>query len=356
MYEFGVGALFAKMSDGTSVEFGTLQNTSLDISFDKKELYGRKSFPVKVARGKGKVDGKAEHADIKAAALNAILGGTITTGQLQVAEPVNGVIPADNYTLALPTVPNSGIFNQMLTMYDVSGKTKKPMTLVTSTPTESGQYKVSATASVAGARTYTVTANFAANDTITIGGVKFTAVASSAASGEFLVGSDIATSIVNLVAVMKASTAISSIYTVTYTSTTITLTETTAGGGHTPAAAVVTGTGKVSSGTATASVSPTRSFEYYSGDAGKTVQFQYDYNVTSGKTITITNNMMGTAPTFETELYTTLDGVPIVLCLNACTTDKLSLNMKNEDFLIPNFSWSAFADAADIVGHIYLNE
>ena len=56
MYQFGVGALFAKFPDGSSVEFGTLQDCNVDFSFDKKELYGRNQFPVKIARAKGKVD------------------------------------------------------------------------------------------------------------------------------------------------------------------------------------------------------------------------------------------------------------------------------------------------------------
>jgi hypothetical protein len=32
------------------------------------------------------------------------------------------------------------------------------------------------------------------------------------------------------------------------------------------------------------------------------------------------------------------------------------MNFKNEDFTIPDFSFSAFSDASDVVGHIYLNE
>jgi hypothetical protein len=51
-----------------------------------------------------------------------------------------------------------------------------------------------------------------------------------------------------------------------------------------------------------------------------------------------------------------LDGNPITVVLNNCTSEKLTMNFKNEDFTIPDFSFSAFSDAADVVGHIYLSE
>jgi hypothetical protein len=66
--------------------------------------------------------------------------------------------------------------------------------------------------------------------------------------------------------------------------------------------------------------------------------------------------MMGTAPVFEAEFYAALDGNPITVVLNNCTSEKLTMNFKNEDFTIPDFSFSAFSDAADVVGHIYLSE
>ena len=242
MYEFGVGALFAKNSDGSSVEFGILQDVSLDFSFDKKELYGRRQFPVHVARGKGKIEGKATYANIQAAALNAVLNGTISTGELIVAEPVTTSVPATTpYTITI-TPPASGTMGSILAVYDVSGATKVPMQLVTGTPT-TGQYSYA-----------TGTLTFAA------------------------------------------------------------------------------------------------------ADEGKAIQYQYDYKVTTGKTLQMTNSMMGTAPTFEVELYQTLDNIPLTVVLYKVTTEKLTMNMKNEDYMIPDFSFSAFANAADTVGNIYLGE
>ena len=230
MYQFGVGALFAKFPDGSSVEFGTLQDCNVDFSFDKKELYGRNQFPVKIARAKGKVDCKATYADIKAEALNIVLNGSISNGELKVAEPFNVTVPN---TLEVPIdLPTGAALNQVLKVYNVSGTTKVPMTEVASTPTVAGTYYVDdGNAAVAGTRTYTVTTNFAANDTVAVEGQTFTAVASSPSAGEFAVGSTISESITNLVTLINATPAINTKFTATKTDTTFTLTENSAGSG-----------------------------------------------------------------------------------------------------------------------------
>lgn len=243
MYEFGLGSLFSNNSDGTSVEFGDLQNCDFSVSFDKKELYGRKQAPVKVARGKGKYEGKAGFANIRAAALNQILGGTISTGQLKVAEPTNATVPAATPFTITISPPGTGTFGKILAVYDVSDPTvKKPMTKVASAPI-TGQYSISA------------------------GVLTFAAA-----------------------------------------------------------------------------------------DLSKKIQYVYDYNLTTGNTITLTNNNMGTAPVFQIEMYNTLDGKNLTLLLNACTTTKFGLNFKQEDFTIPDFDFSAFADSSDIIGYVYLDE
>jgi hypothetical protein len=356
LYEFGIGSMFAVQNDGTSIEFGTLQNSTFGFSFDKKELYGRKQMPVHVARGKGKAEGKAEWADIKASSVNLILNGTETTGQRIVAEPINAVVPDSSpYTVTIGTIPNSGTFNALRVVYDVSGDTKKPMTLVTGTPL-TGQYAFATVAAVAGARTYTVTTNFVADDTIAVGGVTLTAKTSGATGLQFNIGATIADSVTNIQTILDANSTVNAIYTVTKLSDTFTLTETVAGVGNTPSTAIVVGTGVVSSGTATTSTASTKTLTFAVADINKKVQYQYDYNVTTGKTITLTNNMMGTAPTFEVELYTVLDGHNITLVLNKCTTDKLDLNFKNEDYLIPSFSFSAMSDSSDVIGMLYLDE
>jgi hypothetical protein len=356
MYQFGVGALFAKFPDGSSVEFGTLQDCNVDFSFDKKELYGRQQFPVKIARAKGKVDCKATYADIKAEALNVVLNGSISNGELKVAEPLNVTVPADG-SVAID-LPTNGVLNQVLKVYDVSGTTKVPMTEVQTTPTVAGTYFVDdGNAPVAGERTYTLTTNFDVNDIVTVEGIDLKAVASAPGADEFEVGSTIKDSIANLTAAINANASINAVYTATKTNTTFTLTEIAAGGGDTPGVITVIGTGVVTSGTATTSVAGSNiHIKFAPADEGLAVQYQYDYTVATGKTVELKNAMMGTAPIFEAEFYAALDGNPITVVLNNCTSEKLTMNFKNEDFTIPDFSFSAFSDAADVVGHIYLSE
>jgi hypothetical protein len=356
MYQFGVGSLFATLPDGSCVEFGTLQDCNLDFSFDKKELYGRAQYPVKVARAKGKVDGKATYADIKAEALNLVLNGGIFNGELKVAEPLNVTVPADGKVAI--DLPTGAALNRVLKVYNVSGDTKVPMTEVKTTPTVSGTYEIDdGNAAVAGTRTYTVTTNVMATDTVAVEGQTFTAVASNPQAGEFEVGSTISATITNLVALINATPAINTKFTATKTDTTFTLTELVAGGGDTPGTITVTGTGVIASGDATPSTpGSTLHIQFATTDEGLAVQYQYDYIVNTGKTVEIKNAPMGTSPVFEVQFYAALDGVPLTVVLNRCTSEKLTLNFKNEDFTIPDFSFSAYSDASDVVGKIYLSE
>ena len=76
MFEFGAGTLWGFPVGGntaanpTPMKFGTLQDVSLDISGDVKQLYGQKQFPEAVARGKCKITGKSKFAAINGKMLN----------------------------------------------------------------------------------------------------------------------------------------------------------------------------------------------------------------------------------------------------------------------------------------------
>lgn len=108
-------------------------------------------------------------------------------------------------------------------------------------------------AAIAGARSFTITTNFVADDKITIGGVEFTAKASGATGAQFDVAGTAALTAASLQTVLAANATVSAKYTATVSGAVITLTEKTAGGGDTPTAAVVVGTGAVTSGAATTS-------------------------------------------------------------------------------------------------------
>jgi hypothetical protein len=77
-YAFGAGQLFGRSNDNspaTPVPFGALQGVSIDIAFSTKELYGRKQFPIALARGTGKITGKADYAQFDAAVFNELFFG-----------------------------------------------------------------------------------------------------------------------------------------------------------------------------------------------------------------------------------------------------------------------------------------
>jgi hypothetical protein len=66
---FGSGALFGTplqdafgtaVASPTLIKFGVMQDITLDISFDLKELYGQNQFPIAIGRGKGKITGQGE--------------------------------------------------------------------------------------------------------------------------------------------------------------------------------------------------------------------------------------------------------------------------------------------------------
>ena len=90
MFEFGSGTLWGFPVGGntaanpTPMKFGTLQDVSLDISGDVKQLYGQKQFPEAVARGKCKITGKSKFAAINGKMLNDLFfGQTMPAGMIK---------------------------------------------------------------------------------------------------------------------------------------------------------------------------------------------------------------------------------------------------------------------------------
>lgn len=357
MFQFDKGRAVATSQDGTSVEFRQLQSFSMDFKVNLKDLYGRGQDAVYIASGKRSVDIKGEFGDITSDAMNLLLNGTRSTGITKMIDPapVLAVPNSNPYTASLGTIPSSGVFSKLLVVYDVTNPSLAiPMTRITSGTPTSGQFLFSST-STAGARTYTVTTNFAANDTVVIGGVTFTAVASSATGNQFLVGSTIADSVTNLTLVLSNNSTISSIYTVTGSSATFTLTETNAGGGHTPATATSTGTVVISSGTATTSAAA-NNFTFAAADAGHNVQVIYNYTIPTGTTITLQNNLMGSQKPYQLEFFSQLAGVQLHVVFPRVMAAGSSLNAKMEDFMLPSLEAKAMSTTADILGYLYLDD
>ncbi|QBQ98171.1 hypothetical protein [Paraburkholderia pallida] len=91
-------------------------------------------------------------------------------------------------------------------------------------------------------------------------------------------------------------------------------------------------------------------YVFAEAEVGKRVLLSYvKADPSSGQTTTITNDVMGEGPTFE---MVSFDGKGLFIQLYACQFNKLSLQRKNEDFLIPNLEFGAVADDARGIGRM----
>ena len=233
MYSFGSGVLIGTrtdIADATPVNFGLVQEVTIDQSASLKEVYGQFQYPLAGARGTIKTTGKAKVARISGLAFADLYYGiSPAPGQLATSFAEAGTVPAATpYTV---TVANAAAFaDDEGVIYAATGL---PLTKVASSPS-TGQYSVAA-----------------------------------------------------------------GVYT------------------------------------------------FNAADAGMSVLTTYTYTVASGgQKISVTNPLIGTTPTFQALFYTTFQGQAVSLKLNNCISSKLSFGTKLEDFVMPKFDFSCFADAA----------
>jgi len=243
-YAFGVGALIALRTDtatATPVQFGTLQEVQLDLSFTIKELTGQFQAPAALARGGLKITGKAKAARISASNFNNIFfGHTLSTGNTLTQLNEAGTVPTSGAHTV--TVGNHATFVADLGV------------------------------------AYVAT------------GTMLTQVASAPAVGQYTVNS------------------------------------------------------------------ATGVYTFSAGDAGAALLLTYSYTTTAGTSLSLSNLLMGSGPTFSLVLNEQYQGKLLNLQLNSVIAPKLSLAFKNEDFLIPEFDFQASADPAGNIGNIWLSE
>jgi hypothetical protein len=109
----------------------------VDFSFNLKELYGQSQFPLVVARGQGKIEGKAKFANLNGAMLNDIFFGRRTRREDPDVIGEAATIPTTPFQV---TVANGATFKEDLGVtYAATGV---PLTRVPSAPA-TGQYSVS---------------------------------------------------------------------------------------------------------------------------------------------------------------------------------------------------------------------
>jgi hypothetical protein len=87
-------------------------------------------------------------------------------------------------------------------------------------------------------------------------------------------------------------------------------------------------------------------YTFAAADTGKAVviSFQYTATSTTSRKMTVANIPMGYAPTFRMDFFVAQNGEPLIVSANACLSTKLSLATKLDDFMLPDFEFSIFAD------------
>src|SRR6266446_5615758 len=101
---FGIGALWGKSTTvgftGGPDQFGILQENSVEFNFEVKELYSQLGFPVDIARGKGKISGKAKMARVFGALYGDLFfGEPVVSGETTVAEDELTTLASATYTV-----------------------------------------------------------------------------------------------------------------------------------------------------------------------------------------------------------------------------------------------------------------
>jgi hypothetical protein len=143
---FGAGALWGNRTDVTGSgigpdQFGILQDVQIDWDWSTRELWGQFQFPVDIARGQGKIVGKAKFARIFGAIYGDLFfGQTPAAGQLTVSENEAAVVPASSpYTV---TTANAANYDDDLGVFYASGANAGNRFTRVTTPSSAGQYSV----------------------------------------------------------------------------------------------------------------------------------------------------------------------------------------------------------------------
>lgn len=328
MFSFGSGTLWGTPVAGnlptnpTPIKFGTLQSVDLDISYEIKELYGQRNFPEAIARGKGKITGKAKFGRINTNLFNQLFFAQNATQPMESAsvdetQTVNGA---------------GGILTVGITAAGTG-------------------YAVGDTMSVGGAGTG------GQIQVVTVSAGAVTAVAVIASGLSYVVASGVATT-----ALTGSGTGFTlNILTVSSGSNIITVNH--AGAFFMDLGVVYAATGvpliKVSSGVAQGQYEESSGvYTFNVADAGVSMKVSYMYLAASGVGFdqTILNQLMGFEPIFTLSFSTTFNGQQLNWILWNCVSSKLTLGTKLDDFLIPEMDFSAFATAAGKVIDIYAAE
>jgi len=89
-------------------------------------------------------------------------------------------------------------------------------------------------------------------------------------------------------------------------------------------------------------------------DNSKGVAISYTYtNATRGKTITLTNQLMGYAPSCRMDVWNNFRNRVLGIRLNACVLGQWTYPSKLEDFWVSDITFDANVDSSNSIGNIY---
>ena len=93
-------------------------------------------------------------------------------------------------------------------------------------------------------------------------------------------------------------------------------------------------------------------FNVAQASAAVLINYLYTATTASSGTLNINNQLMGTTPKFQLVASQTYNSKVFTMLLYAITTEKLSLPLKQDDHLISEISFSAFADDLNRIGYM----
>ncbi len=88
----------------------------------------------------------------------------------------------------------------------------------------------------------------------------------------------------------------------------------------------------------------TGTYTFAAGDASIAMLVDYEYTAASNKELVLTNQLMGSGPTFGIYLFNTYKSNIMNITLKQCTSEKLSLPLKNTDYTIMEFDFTGYCD------------
>ena len=327
---FGPGAMWGERIDQTGSgigprQFGLMQDVSIDFDFTDKELYGQMQFPAAIARGQGKITGKAKIAQINGLLYSDIFWGlTPATGQFGVSQAEPQTIPAATSPVTIATNAATPVGN---TLHFAS-----------TTGVSNGQ-----------AITDTTTAGVIPAGTSVLSFTPTAVVMSANVTGGGVLSADsINFSTTQTVTVNNAGTYNDDL-----------------GVAYASGPNATTRFNRVTSPTAAGQYSvnfSTGVYTFSAADANAAVLISYTYNIsTPGLLLTLTNQFTGTTPWWKGTFYQKISpaapglagtSLPLALRLNACTSSKMGFATTIDNWEIPELDFMAAADANGIIGYL----